>query len=526
MLTTRLRSLTALLFPALLAACATGGSSGASSTEVSPLERSLAATDVEAVAADVTFLSVDELGGRDSPSEGLRIAARYLVARLAPLGWEPGADGSWFHEFELERRGLDVEATALTLRGDGGDDLVLRWGEGVWVHPSGVGDGVVTGGTVWCGAGRPDDLEGLELDGAFAVCRDDDVSWRVRRRAVRAAGGAGLIVLERGDGQPYSVRHAGWTRSAQRGGLALAGVEEDRAFPYLYVGRDAGRALLALAGHDADPAVGTVLGLEVEDARASSAVETVPLENVAALWPGDDPELAGEVVILSAHYDHIGIEEDGDVFNGADDNGSGTSALLAVAEGLAARGPLRRSVMLLWVSAEEKGLLGSEAFARDPVLPEGARAVANLNLDMVGRNAPDSLGITPSAAHEAHNGLSALAEQLAAEEGFVELVPKDAYWSRSDHAMFHEHMGLPVAFLFADVHDDYHQVTDTADKVDFDKVLRVSRLVLRMLDAMDAGGLDPDADWFAPSEGETVEEDAPEASPVVRIEVGFGGGCS
>ncbi len=218
-----------------------------------------------------------------------------------------------------------------------------------------------------------------------------------------------------------------------------------------------------------------------ERCRAAGALEA---PNVAALWPGRDPRLADEVVVLLAHFDHLG-ERDGVVHPGADDNASGTAVLLEVARGLAAGGPLRRSVLLLWVSGEERGLLGSRSWARDPPLAPGLRPVAAINLDMVGRNAPAHLSVTPSPRHAAYNDVVRALESQAAREGFHGLQRGDDGWLRSDHLALHLELGLPVAFLSSDEHDDYHRPTDTAEHLDADKMARVARLLLRGLWALD-----------------------------------------
>jgi Zn-dependent M28 family amino/carboxypeptidase len=213
----------------------------------------------------------------------------------------------------------------------------------------------------------------------------------------------------------------------------------------------------------------------------------VRVQNVCGYWPGSDPLLAGEVLLASAHYDHVGVEH-GQVYCGADDNASGSAALLALAEALAEHGPLERSVLLLWVSGEELGLLGSRAWARDPWLPGGARVIANVNLDMVGRNAPELLEHTPSAAHPAYNRLAEQALRLAPLEGFSDLRSVDKEYGRSDHAAFAEELGIPVLYLSTGEHEDYHRPSDTADKIDAGKVARMTRLVLRLLvDASAAG---------------------------------------
>jgi Zn-dependent M28 family amino/carboxypeptidase len=245
------------------------------------------------------------------------------------------------------------------------------------------------------------------------------------------------------------------------------------------------------------------LELNLTDLEASSAIDCVlqdkrtpdeeltqvTLENVCGFWRGSDPDLADEVIVISAHYDHVGIRN-GEIHNGADDNGSGTTGLLALSEALTTYGKLRRSVLVMWVSGEEKGLWGSKAWTLNPWLPEGCRAVANINIDMVGRNDADKLMVTPTRNHEAYNGLTKLAERLAPLEGFPALGDADDYYQRSDHYNFKKNLDIPVAFLFSDLHEDYHKPTDTPDKIDCDKIRRVARLVLRMLDGMQDDVLD------------------------------------
>ena len=216
------------------------------------------------------------------------------------------------------------------------------------------------------------------------------------------------------------------------------------------------------------------------------------MKNVCGFLRGTHPELSKEVILVSAHYDHLGMR-DGTIFFGADDNASGTTGLLAVAEALAAHGPLERSVLCLWVSAEEKGLWGSDAWARDAWLPDDARPVCNINLDMIGRTASDELYVTPSREHKQFNPVAETAYRLAPEEGFAELQSQDEYWRSSDHFSFQRQLDIPVVFLSSGDHPDYHKVTDTADKIDCDKVARTARLVMRMLDRLQGASLTKDA---------------------------------
>jgi hypothetical protein len=255
----------------------------------------------------------------------------------------------------------------------------------------------------------------------------------------------------------------------------------------VFLGREAGLALLAAAparGATAveswQPAAGTELGLVLSESRVCSGL--VPVENVCGLLRGADPELARQVIIVSAHYDHDGVKS-GVVYPGADDNASGSCGLLALAGALKDYASLRRSVLVIWVSGEEKGLYGSRAWSQAPLLPPGFAPYCNINVDMIGRNRPDELYITPSKDYQFYNGLTRLFERFAPLEGFPELGAADDFYFRSDHKEFAE-LGIPVAFLFNGVHEDYHQPTDTADKIDTDKIRRVVRLMLRVIDAL------------------------------------------
>ncbi len=481
--------LAALLLPTAPAAVPPSGT----------LASGLAAVDAEAICADVAFLASDELEGRDSPSAGLRQAARYIRTQLEELGWQAGARDGYFHVYELDGVRLDVEQSSCVLRDDE-REVALEFGADWFVSTAGVTAVDLDGELVACGRGGREEFEDVELVDRWALVLDDGLDrqdmWSVFSRA-RRAGAAGLVVTPGPayDGAPFRERFRGVVEGAPDG-LLGRGRSWGRAMPLLYLSRDgAGHLRELLGGKDlAALPVGAGVGVRLANHRVAEDT-TVELENVCGFWPGSDPELAAETIVISAHYDHVGLGSSGLIHNGADDNGSGSSTLLALARSLAEMGPQRRSVLLLWVSAEEKGLLGSEAWTLDPWLPADARAICDINIDMVGRNEPSKLLITPSREHEEYNGLVRIAERLADEEGFPELGDPDSgqcdsFWTRSDHKNFAENLGLPVAFLFSDVHEDYHRPTDDADKVDCDKIRRTARLVLRMIDALQADELD------------------------------------
>lgn len=465
------------------------------SSDASAAARALASVRAESICADVRFIASDELEGRDTPSAGLRLAARYIRARLERLGFRPAGDDGFFDRYPLERGGLDLAACQASLIREG-RERALVFGQDYAFF--GEDEHELEGPLVFVGAGAAAELEGLDLRGKWALVLDQSTgrsSWEERYQRmerVRAAGALGLVSAPSPSlpAKDLADRDARLARSAEfagRSGLRAPGTEEERGPQGVSVSLKSS-LVQELLGGTSTPKLGADLGARLKETRKRRAPEVLELENVAGLWPGSDPVLGKEVIILSAHYDHEGIHN-GEIYNGADDNGSGTTGLLAVAEALVNYGPMRRSVLLLWVSGEEKGLLGSEAWTRQPTLPPELRPVCDINIDMIGRNAPDKLLITPTKALKEYNGLTRLAESLAPQEGFPVLGSCDEYWERSDHMNFAQNLKIPVAFLFSDVHEDYHQPTDDADKIDCDKIRRVVRLLVRMLDSLQGDSL-------------------------------------
>ena len=237
-------------------------------------------------------------------------------------------------------------------------------------------------------------------------------------------------------------------------------------------------------------AMGAVLlktnSLEIDYNQKNAVVTS---ENVAAMIKGS--EKPDEYIILSAHLDHVGMH-DGEVFNGADDDGSGTVAILEIAEALKSaqengQGP-KRSVIFLHVTGEEKGLLGSQYYTDyDPIVPL-AQTVANLNIDMIGRTDPKRtegkrnyiyLIGSDKLSTELHN----LSEDMNSKYTNIELDytyndenDPNRFYYRSDHYNFAKN-NIPIIFYFNGTHADYHKATDTPDKIEYDLLENRTRLV-------------------------------------------------
>jgi Zn-dependent M28 family amino/carboxypeptidase len=240
--------------------------------------------------------------------------------------------------------------------------------------------------------------------------------------------------------------------------------------------------------------------LEVPGVMLSSTIENesaeAPSENVAAFIEGSDPALKDEVVVISSHYDHIGIDagaEGDNINNGADDDGSGTVGVLEMAEAFMkakqdGHGP-RRSILFLNVTGEEKGLLGSQYFTdSDPLLPLD-KIVTDLNIDMIGRYDPThptqsenyvyiiGSNLISQELHDINAKVNELTgTSLELDERFNSKDDPNQFYRRSDHWNFGKH-SIPFIFFFTGTHDDYHGVDDEADKIEYDRMARITRLI-------------------------------------------------
>lgn len=209
-------------------------------------------------------------------------------------------------------------------------------------------------------------------------------------------------------------------------------------------------------------------------------------ENIIAVIPGT--EKPDEIVVISAHYDHVGTKN-GQVYNGADDDGSGTVALMEIAEAFktaasAKHGP-KRTVMLLHVTGEEHGLYGSDFYAQNPAYPL-KNTVANLNIDMIGRDDKDNRGkqyVYVIGSSMLSSELRKISEASNAKTVNLELNykyddPKDPemLYYRSDHYNFAKH-NIPVAFYFDGIHEDYHKPTDDPEKIDYPLLQKRTQLI-------------------------------------------------
>jgi Zn-dependent M28 family amino/carboxypeptidase len=254
----------------------------------------------------------------------------------------------------------------------------------------------------------------------------------------------------------------------------------------------------AIRARAAGPAMAVpVDGLSLTVTQRVRVVAEVAAPNVVAILEGSDPVLRGEYVAFSGHMDHVGVRPGqgaDSIFNGADDDASGTTLVMEVAEAMASMETApRRSMLFVVVSGEERGLWGSRYFADNPTVPI-QNIVANLNADMVGRNWPDTI----VAIGMGHSDLGSTMERVNAARPDLGMTaiddrwPEENFYGRSDHINF-ARKGVPILFFFNGTHEDYHRPSDELDRIDTDKAARIGRLVYYL--GVEIGNADPRPQW-------------------------------
>ncbi|MGH9943946.1 MAG: M28 family peptidase [Pyrinomonadaceae bacterium] len=467
----------------------------------------------------------DQMEGRDTPSRGLDETAKYIVSHLTKWGLKPaGDDGTFFQRMKLTRKKIDTQATRVELDGRalafGTDYLVGR-------TPGAAAGGVVYAGHGWVVKSKNlNAYEGLDVRGKIVVVASGQLpngltradlkgepgaEWMDAATYARTNGALALVVV------PRTKDVAGWwgrvKASMDRGGWEVekfTSAEEQRAtMPVIYASQATLESLFAgerLSGAEiwkqtTEGTAGAGFALAPQKqlkVDVKGGVETAYTQNVVAVVEGGDKQLKNEYVAIGSHYDHEGrgTAVNGDnIYNGADDDGSGTVAMLSMAEAFARGGQRpQRSILFVWHAGEEHGLWGSRYFAMFPTVPLQS-IIAQLNLDMIGRSKKEGdtnpLNANLSGPEEIYvigskmmsTELGALSERVNGQ--FLNLKfnykyddPSDPnrFFFRSDHYNYAQ-KGIPIIFYFDGVHEDYHRPSDTVDKIDFQKMEKVTRTV-------------------------------------------------
>lgn len=432
------------------------------------------------------WLADDARNGRQTASPGQLATAKYVANYFKSLGLKGLGDRRGFYQYyPIERleisksTGLSFGKTKIT------DGFAV-------LHASKSDKLTASGAFSYCGNGAEmsGSLKGripvITLSGRTrgGVAGDLQALQRyaqIAKKLDKANAKAGIVcLLDDGGSLANALNYRGLLRDHG----VMAYKRFDRPIvkvPLMVLSAEASKLLLAHMGITVDPESGEHADDGKKKAKGKltiqiKAVRKAKASNVIAVLQGKNKKL--EAVVISAHHDHVGTRIDGDRFNGADDNASGTSALLEIAEAFArCKERPARSIVFLSVSGEELGLWGSAYYADHPTWPKD-RITANINIDMIGRAGRRDekilMQITPSHEHQKYSSIVKNAVTTGAQFG-IEFTSGDTYYRRSDHYNFAK-LGIPVVFFCDGEHPDYHQVTDHADKLDYAAMEAITRL--------------------------------------------------
>ena len=465
----------------LLAAFAVPAALPAQVTVPAAAEKAAGVIDEGSLKGPIRFLADDLLEGRGPASRGDRLSQLYLGTTLQYLGFEPAFEnGSYIQPVDVVSVTADVPKSWQFSKG--GQNLTLKiWDQ--FIAASGVQEAKSTlnnAEVVFVGYGikapehKWDDFKGVNLKGKVLLMLNNDPDWdpklfegerrlyygrwTYKYESAAAQGAAGAIIIHTtpSAGYPFQVVQTSWTGPQ----FELPAEGEPRVQVQSWVTEDAARQLVKLAGQDLDALVKSARSRDFKPVplgvttslTMSNKIEKVQTANVGGLMRGSDPKLKDEVVIYSAHHDHLGIGEPdktGDkIYNGAVDNAAGVAQVVAIARAFSELPePPRRSVLFLFVAAEEQGLLGSEYYAKHPTFPPG-KIAANINYDggnNLGRGLELAyIGLGKSSLDDVVKSLAATQDRKVVGDQF----PDRGSFYRSDQFNFAK-IGVPAIYLDA-----------------------------------------------------------------------------
>jgi len=460
----------------------------------------------------LTILASDEFEGRDTGKPGGKKAADYIANEFKKLNLTAPVDNSYLQPVHLIQSKFEVKSFKL-------DDRNFKLGDGFYMTGAGEEKTISANEIVFIGYGisdaKYDDLKDIDIAGKVVLIINQDEprnkdhisyitgtsqgsSWSVQRnkRLHTILAKNPLLILAASKEVQQQLNSMGDSFNKGRMMLkddftmpatipAIAHITFDFADQFLKKNCTSLSDLKATIDKNGKP-INKVFNTKITTTFGTIAVP-VESNNVLGYLEGGD--LKDELVVISAHYDHVGVE-DGEIFNGADDDGSGTTGVIEMAKAFAKSkeqgdGP-RRSILFLAVTGEEKGLLGSDFYTRYPVFPL-KNTVSNLNIDMIGRvdpiheSNPDYIYLIgsdklSSDLHRISESVNSKYTKLTLDYTFNDPNDPERIYYRSDHYNFAKN-GIPVIFYFNGVHEDYHKPTDTVDKINFELLVKRTKLV-------------------------------------------------
>ncbi|HSR49711.1 MAG TPA: M28 family peptidase, partial [Acidobacteriota bacterium] len=470
-------------------------------------DNSLRTIDADELRMHIEFLASPELGGRYTLSPQLGVVNRYLASRLRGYGFQGADEGSFFQEYRVRRAKPDAQTSRMSLTTADGQQS-YEYAEFVSQGPATQFEGQVV--FVGYGISDPatgrDDYAQVDLQGkvAFALAgapegMDDAPEMEERAADALKAGAVGFIATP-------PQRFLRFIRSPmfkrfilRRDNVELAGSSPDSEPTVIVVTPKSAGPLLSALDLDFESAYKLPADFNLEPRALDVHVkveldleeEVFTVANVAGVLPGTDPRLKDEYILISAHQDHLKARDDGTIFPGADDDASGVAAVLEIAQSFAAYPP-RRSVLIMFHSGEEEGLLGSRYNTDiEPLVPLDS-IVANINLDMIGRSKEDERMMTgphgvfvigadriSQDLHDINVSTNQDYNQLDFDYTLNDPSHPSRLYYRSDHWNYGKH-DVPFIFFFSGIHEDYHRPSDTIDKIDWQKATIITRHIFAL----------------------------------------------
>lgn len=442
---------------------------------------------------NLTILASDALEGRETGKRGQKMAAAFVKAHFEELGLTGPVNGGYYQPVELfTSMPGDIYIKAGETKFPNFEDIVF--------YGASSTDGEISAPVVFAGKGSKEDFDQLEVSGkAVIIMVTSDANFQNLVTLAREKE-AKMIFLFNEKEEDFRELLGQIKSYMGNGMLTLERPKEtaDKAGVFFVAPSVAAKMMkttpekmLAAANAEAKKKALKKMKAATIQYKTTMDITTLKSDNVLGYLEGTDKK--DEVVVITAHYDHIGKLKEGEgdlINNGADDDGSGTVTVLQLAKAFAeakkeGKGP-RRSILFMTVTGEEKGLLGSDYYTRNPVFPL-ASTVVNLNIDMVGRRDPQHKDSEPyvyvigsdklsSELHALSESVNKATTNLIFDYTYNDQDHPDRLYYRSDHWNFAKN-NIPIIFYFDGIHEDYHQPSDEVDKIEFDLLTKRAQCV-------------------------------------------------
>lgn len=435
----------------------------------------------------LSILASDALEGRETGERGQKMAASFIASHFQELGLQGPVKGG-------DHQGHFQKVTLYTSK-PGNIYIKTKKGthknfEDVVYYGQSETNGDVATEVVFVGAGTEEDFKNAKVEGkAVMAIVDGTRAWRGPSQLAKANGASMFFVVNTKTDEEFTGLADQLKHYLSGGSLSVNKPEASDAGGVFFVKPSIAASIFKKETKELMEAVANPSSIKKAELsyNIDMTVEEMYTENVLGYLEGTD--LKDELVVLTAHYDHVGVDGE-EVYNGADDDGSGTSAVMEIAEAFveakkAGNGP-RRSMLFMLVTGEEKGLLGSEYYAENPIFPL-ENTIVDLNIDMIGRIDPEhkenpnyvylvGSDRLSTELHEISEKVNETYTQFDLDYTYNDENHPDRIYYRSDHWNFAKN-NVPIIFYFNGVHEDYHQPSDTIDKIEFDLLTKRTKLV-------------------------------------------------